>query len=213
MVNFTIILLACKICIRLFWSCYVMLLCIRAIACYVSRSVRVMRISWHVQYFQNIVCLWICIAHWNGVDFGRSSQRNFRGELASYGDLESQHARSQFTTSRITSQPTRSHHNHTTSHHITPHPTTYNHITSSHVATNHIASQQTHHVTTTNTPRKHNQPPPKRHHQTERLKAFPHKKLGSGSPPRYVMGKPCAHWIGKFFLWPMFIPLTDFTFT
>lgn len=49
------------------WSCYVMLLCIRAIAFCVSRSVRVMRISWHAQYFQHIVCLSICIAHWNGV--------------------------------------------------------------------------------------------------------------------------------------------------
>ena len=88
-----------------------------------------------------------CALEWR--DFGRSSQRNFRGELASYGDLESQHARSQFTTSRITSQPTRSHHNHTASHHITSHHITSHHITP-HPTTYYVISRrnQPHRITT-----------------------------------------------------------------
>ena len=57
-----------------------------------------------------------------------------------------------------------------------------------HDITYHITA---HYITTTDTPRKHNQPPRKRHHQAEWLKArFGHRTGWS----------PCAHSIGKFFL-------------
>ena len=135
--NFTIILLVYKICIRLFghaMSCYFASVPLRSAfhGLFVLCEFRGMR---------NTFSTLSVFLEWR--DFGRSSQRNFRGELASYGDLESQHARSQFTTSRITSQPTRSHHNHTTSHHITSH-----HITSQHATPNHILRHLTSQPTT-----------------------------------------------------------------
>ena len=61
-----------------------------------------------------------------------------------------------------------------------------------------------HYITTTDTPRKHNQQPPKRHPQTERLRAGAHKKLGLGIA---LVLSPCAHSISNLLLWLVFFPL------
>ena len=60
-------------------------------------------------------------------------------------------------------------------------------MTSYHVTSQHIASLL----------RKHKQPPPKRRHQTERLKAGEHKKIGLGSAP--VVRPARVVWANSFF--------------
>ena len=102
-----------------------------------------------------------------------------------------------------------------TRHHITSHDmtccnylTTLPHLTPNHDQPHYFISPRSqphdityhstaHYITTTDTPRKHNQPP-KRHHQTERLKAGAHKKLGLGIA---LAGRLAHILISKFFLW------------
>ena len=114
----------------------------------------------------------------------------------------------QITDHHITSHDITGHDIHITSSHFTTQPTTLPHLTpprnqphyfmsprNHDIIPHHIAA---HHITTADTPRKHSQPPPKHKHQTERLKGGAHKKTRFGQ--RTGWG-PCAHSMGKFFLW------------
>ena len=69
----------------------------------------------------------------------------------------------------------------TTSQHLLPHQITSHHWSRHHISTSHHTSPpRDSYITTTDTPRKHNQPAQKRQHQTERPEGCSHKNLGFG---------------------------------
>ena len=117
---------------------------------------------------------------------------------------------------RLTSQFTTSSHHiaqphcitttsqHVPSYHITSHHIISSHLISSHLATNHMPHDMiqhhitTHHIATIHTPRKHN-------HQTERLKAAAHKKLGLGNAlidgPTHILSANSSFGLNSFSFW------------